>query len=257
MLPKLIRPSHQTLGGFIREPDHERLLASWLDSQPDWQNFLLPHPDCFLVNDSRKAPSIEQIRAFLTELSFAPHQSSQKLFVIWRLDEASIPAQNALLKAFEEPPPYAQIVATVKNADQVLPTLRSRSTLEFVDLPSEQLGEGSEKETTHIKGFDWQTTCQKIGFDPLDLESFAKLALKEVLAAADVFSHRDEAIGFSQTYIIGLLEHQNHPSQSTLKSLKELEQAATYLRANCHVGLTMTNLMIRLWQTQIAFGKKG
>ena len=40
-----------------------------------------------------------------------------------------IPAQNSLLKVFEEPPEYCTIILIVKNANSLLQTIRSRAML--------------------------------------------------------------------------------------------------------------------------------
>ena len=68
-----------------------------------------------------------QRRAVLT-----PAQGSRKIFLIAEADrlvpqESSPEAANALLKLLEEPPADTQFVLTVTDANQLLPTIRSRA----------------------------------------------------------------------------------------------------------------------------------
>lgn len=68
-----------------------------------------------------------QRRAVLT-----PAQGSRKVFLIAEADrlvpqESSPEAANALLKLLEEPPADTQFVLTVTDANQLLPTIRSRA----------------------------------------------------------------------------------------------------------------------------------
>jgi len=55
------------------------------------------------------------------------------VFLIPNADTMSVSAENALLKVTEEPPNNAYFVMTLINADNTLPTIRSRATLFYMD----------------------------------------------------------------------------------------------------------------------------
>jgi hypothetical protein len=93
------------------------------------------HPDFHVVNDldeeqAYKAVQIAQVRTLTSSLSLSPYQglgkNKQAVFVLLNIDQASIPAQNALLKSLEEPPQHVQLILATCQADKLLPTIRSR-----------------------------------------------------------------------------------------------------------------------------------
>ncbi|MEK7099789.1 MAG: hypothetical protein AAB883_01455 [Patescibacteria group bacterium] len=81
------------------------------------------HPDV-LVLEYHLFP-VEHAREVMEVVSMAPVAGSDKLVII-ATERIFHEAQNALLKLFEEPPPYATLVLLVPQEGQLLPTLRSR-----------------------------------------------------------------------------------------------------------------------------------
>lgn len=69
---------------------------------------------------------IEAVREILQSLSRKPFQSRLNTVIILEADNLTIEAQNALLKALEEPPEHSQIILTAKSRDKLLPTITSR-----------------------------------------------------------------------------------------------------------------------------------
>lgn len=69
--------------------------------------------------------SIETVRLITSYAARAPR--GQFKLIIARIDEASRPALNALLKTLEEPPPHVRFLLI--NADRTLPTVASRCTV--------------------------------------------------------------------------------------------------------------------------------
>lgn len=62
----------------------------------------------------------------LENLHFAPIAAPQRVIVIERAETLGDEAANSLLKALEEPPPYARFVLCAPTTIAVLPTIRSR-----------------------------------------------------------------------------------------------------------------------------------
>lgn len=85
---------------------------------PDRLNVSLP--------EKKKSIGINQIRAALSFLSTRPYSSRYKVVVIAPADKMTAQAQNALLKALEEPPEYAFFILSAKSERSLLPTLLSR-----------------------------------------------------------------------------------------------------------------------------------
>ena len=89
------------------------------------------HPDfiTFAPDGPLRQLSIQQIRLLRDRAPFKPLRGNRRVFLIDRLDRANEQSANSLLKVLEEPPDHLVIIATVENAYDLLPTIRSRSIL--------------------------------------------------------------------------------------------------------------------------------
>jgi len=88
-------------------------------------NSIKSHPDIIQI---KPEPSIgiSQIRKLVHFLNQKPFKSKQKGAVVHQADQATQPAQNALLKTLEEPPENSFVILTSQNSNQLLPTIISR-----------------------------------------------------------------------------------------------------------------------------------
>ena len=69
---------------------------------------------------------IEQVRDLLDALSLNPQEAGRRIIAIVGADTMTVQAQNALLKAIEEPQPQDYFVLTTSNERAILPTISSR-----------------------------------------------------------------------------------------------------------------------------------
>lgn len=69
---------------------------------------------------------VDQIRQMTADAVVAPNEANRKVYILPEADRMNIPAQNALLKALEEPPGHACFLLCTTAADALLPTVRSR-----------------------------------------------------------------------------------------------------------------------------------
>lgn len=89
-----------------------------LEQHPDVR-FLQPEGNAFLH-------SMTQIHGMIDDLSISPHKGSVKCYFILHA-ECMLPVHaNALLKALEELPAYAQVFLLTHHIEQILPTIASR-----------------------------------------------------------------------------------------------------------------------------------
>ena len=211
---------------------HETLLSTWMKTQPLWKTISLPHPDIITVSDSSEAPKINQIRAFLQELQYPPHQLQTKLCVIWNLDEASVAAQNALLKSIEEPPESAQIIATVRNFSKILPTIQSRAAK--IPIALEQSGEGKEDDA-------FAQISEELHPDFWKTKSYGALMKK-----AASFGDREEAKRYIESLIQAILQQDAYPNSELITMVSALQDAHLNLQANANVTLTMESCFFGL-----------
>jgi len=69
---------------------------------------------------------VDQIRETRRTLVLKPYAAKYRVALFLRFQEANDNAANALLKTLEEAPPYAVLILTADNPEQLLPTIVSR-----------------------------------------------------------------------------------------------------------------------------------
>ncbi len=102
----------------------------------------LQHPDLLLVtrDPDAKLPWMDPMREALHQVALRPYEAKFKVLIFRRFHEATDAASNALLKTLEEAPPYAILILTADNPEQLLPTIVSRcEVLRLRPLPAERV----------------------------------------------------------------------------------------------------------------------
>jgi DNA polymerase III subunit delta' len=87
------------------------------------------HPDFIYVARSPKRTEvlIEQVRDLIGRLGVRPVRGDRRIAIIDDAETLNIPAQNALLKTIEEPPPDTVIILVTRSERALLDTMRSRA----------------------------------------------------------------------------------------------------------------------------------
>lgn len=85
-----------------------------------------PPPPPRASDRERRTIRIRQIRDLEHNLSRAPFEGRWKIVILRRFEEAEEAAANAFLKTLEEPPAYARLILTSRDASLLLPTIASR-----------------------------------------------------------------------------------------------------------------------------------
>jgi DNA polymerase-3 subunit delta' len=88
----------------------------------------LSHPNLLQVRAAQKQRSVkvEQARALIASLSSYPFETGPRVVLLELVDTFTVQAQNALLKAVEEPDSATYFLLTCQNEQAVLSTIRSR-----------------------------------------------------------------------------------------------------------------------------------
>ncbi|WP_143313433.1 DNA polymerase III subunit gamma/tau, partial [Cnuella takakiae] len=76
--------------------------------------------------DAASNNSVEDIRALVEQVRFAPQAGQYKVYIIDEVHMLSSAAFNAFLKTLEEPPPYAKFILATTEKHKILPTILSR-----------------------------------------------------------------------------------------------------------------------------------
>lgn len=105
------------------------------------------HPDFVIITNQWLDPSkkqetvlVDTVRAMKKDVYIRPYSGERKIYVIPRADTMQAPAQNSLLKVFEEPPEYCTILLLAENANAFFPTILSRAVhLRMQPAPREEI----------------------------------------------------------------------------------------------------------------------
>ena len=109
------------------------------------------HPDILTIAPAGETMQIWQFwdregrstpGALSRTLAFAPTVGKRRVYILEPADALTESAANSLLKALEEPPPYALFILTAPHASRVLPTIVSRSSMiRLHPIPTEALAQ--------------------------------------------------------------------------------------------------------------------
>lgn len=222
---------------FTTQAIHSALVAKWQSNNPFWSKIPSEHADISHIADSSQAPTIMQIRAFSNELEYPPHQLAKKLFIIWRLDEASIAAQNALLKNLEEPPTYAEIIITVKNPSWVLETIQSRSKTELINLRFSDF-QNIEKSIEPV-----QTNLALLSKEFWKSQTLGGLSQK-----ASSYKTKEDALQFLDQLAHLFVTHPTYPQPFMTTAIDQIQQAYFKIKGNANVALQLENCFFTIKQ---------
>ena len=88
------------------------------------------HPDIITAepeSDGAQSFHIDKAREIIDGLYLSPNESDKKIYIIKNMQNMTPQGQNALLKSFEEPPPFVLFIITAANLDLVFETVKSRA----------------------------------------------------------------------------------------------------------------------------------
>ena len=109
------------------------------------------HPDLITVTDpDHKAVPVKMVREIRDDMFIRPNEADRKIYIFPQ--ELGDEGQNALLKILEEPPSYGVYILLSENPEQLLQTVRSRST----ELPLQALPENILRQQLQAKFPDAQ-----------------------------------------------------------------------------------------------------
>ena len=143
--------------------------------------------------------------------------------IVREVDEATIPAQNAFLKALEEPQERLTYILTARSTHPILPTILSRC---------QTLPAGGARETDYSKTLE-----------------FIKMSPGEKLAIVDKIHTREEAVDFTEDFVFSCHELLHKTKEKHLLLAKFLKVGAltlTRLKASGNVTLQLTNMVVNL-----------
>ena len=184
--------------------------------------------------------SIEEVRKLIEQLSFGSLNGELQAVLLPNIDNASIPAQNALLKILEEPPPNIQFFLTARAAEAVLETIRSRSTVQYLVNDS------------NADDIDTENSSDASGV----LEKITTNSIRENIELAETYQNKQEAINILTSILKNLHTKLETGTQSDTQTradhaaytqaCKNVVTAIVSLQQNLNVKLVLTECFIQL-----------
>ncbi len=131
-----------------------------------------------VILNSEESGGIGDIKKLLTQTHQRPYQSEAQTFIIAEAQNLTLEAQNALLKALEEPPQSSRFVLTASTAQSLLSTVTSRC--QILEVESET---PSQLKTDSIISFFEKGPVEKYkATDKLDLDLLLLYWRKQLLS---------------------------------------------------------------------------
>ena len=127
---KIKSDDDDTLRAEIKKLWRAFLLESPFGSEADWINY-------YGGEDKQPVISREEGREIIRSLSLKPFQSKYKVMIIWQPEMMHPAAANGILKILEEPPANTIFILVSSRAEQLLPTILSRTQIITVPLLSD------------------------------------------------------------------------------------------------------------------------
>ncbi len=202
---------------------HTEAVMAFCHLSPAQQNI----PDLHFTNTEDVPLTIEAARQMTQDMQMHPYQSDKSTFVIFHIDRASVPAQNALLKSLEEPPAHVQIILTSDRPDQVLSTIQSRCQ-------TIKVGETTEgvKDTQEVQEL----------VKALQISSHG-----QAITLAEKYKERSDALKIVQDLLFFLhAQNQQSPRPQLIEALQTTLNTQGLLEKNVNVRLAMEELFFKL-----------
>ena len=149
--------------------------------------------------DAASNNSVEDIRALVDQVRFAPQAGAYKVYIVDEVHMLSTNAFNAFLKTLEEPPPYAIFILATTEKHKILPTILSRCQIfDFKRITTNDT----------VEHLEYITQKEKISAEKAGLHVIAQ---KSEGCLRDALSILDKIVSFTGgnlTYL-NTLEHLN------------------------------------------------
>ena len=230
------------------------------------------HPDikyvdeAFIGNPKIKPGTVETMRIIKKDAYTTPFMAKRKFYIIPDGDELLPPAQNTLLKIFEEPPEYCTIIIICKNRNKLLQTITSRAvTVSFSPLSDGEMQEYFSENKIACT----ENLVRMCGGIPALAKTFApdSETLAEFNKITAAFERYLKSEG-DMTEILPLITKDNSDfalscMEAAVSDTKHaadefcaaylnifdiLQNTRRRLRINCNFNLAVTDMLIKSWE---------
>jgi len=171
---------------------------------------------------------IDEVRSLTQSMTFHPYTSDRSVYILFNIDRCSVAAQNALLKALEEPPAHVDIILTTSQISAVLPTICSRCHIEKLGV------------SINPSSLQYQSISN-------DIEVTITNRMSSVFGISERYKERGEAQEFCRVAVeYALKELEKSPSAKRMHQVKVFLQASEYLKQNANVRLVLEDALLAI-----------
>ncbi len=132
----------------LESPDHGMSAESTRVTQ---QVLAGTHPDVTVLTTNKVTIGIDQVREIITTSEQMPATAPWRIIIIEDVDRMLDRTTNVLLKEIEEPAEHCIWLLCAPSAQDVLPTIRSRTRIVNLAVPSTQAVAGFLTSTTNVE----------------------------------------------------------------------------------------------------------
>ena len=132
----------------LESPDHGMSAEPTRVTQ---QVFAGTHPDVTVLTTNKVTIGIDQVREIITTSEQMPATAPWRIIIIEDVDRMLERTTNVLLKEIEEPAEHCIWLLCAPSAQDVLPTIRSRTRIVNLAVPSTQAVAGFLTSTTNVE----------------------------------------------------------------------------------------------------------
>ena len=132
----------------LESPDHGMSAESTRVTQ---QVLAGTHPDVTVLTTNKVTIGIDQVREIITTSEQMPATAPWRIIIIEDVDRMLERTTNVLLKEIEEPAEHCIWLLCAPSAQDVLPTIRSRTRIVNLAVPSTQAVAGFLTSTTNVE----------------------------------------------------------------------------------------------------------
>lgn len=219
MTPVLLVTYHQP----AKEAAFSKLFKS-----PAWNDMPREDADLTVLSADDKELAIKNLRKVMADSSYPPYNRTERAILMIGLEKASLPAQQALLKLFEEPPEYLRIIATTSQLHDILPTIQSRSEIKHLNQANNTPEVNSE--------------AREI------IENLETLSISDAISLAETYKDREAAEQFLRDCVLACQQSEEYPSRSLVFSAETMLEHITYLQKNANVRLTIEHCFLTIFR---------
>lgn len=174
-----------------------------------------------------------EAEAVLRKLSLVAYEGKFKIMLIWQADKMNTEAANKLLKILEEPPERTLFFLTANSAEDLLPTIVSRTqNIHFSPLSDSEISASLREE---------------LELDPMVSDNFARLASGSYTAARETASGAGDENDYTELFINWMRACWSPPATDLVKWVEDIasrgrEKQKAFLSYSLHIVRESLNI---------------